>query len=450
MDKDREIIPSEEEKAAPSAEDTAIDNKNNTSEPKKEIENKKDEPKEKTEQKSKKKKRSVLKILLYVFFAIILSLFVLIVFLLINKPDNGANVPPPFDTEGLHETIPGLNELPEGESPLETETTVSETTSPTPQTTPKSEQDIYNFLIVGCDESTIYTDMIMLINFNTTTKNISVLQIPRDTYVQLSYYNGKINGLVPYHYITNNRDIKVALEKFASELEQHLCIKIHNYACINLAGVKSIVDTLGGIDVYVPAPMTYHDPRYKHTVTIYPGLQHLDGYQAEAFIRHRSTYAQADIGRIDAQKIFLSALLKKIKTDFNAATIIPLISDFFKYVTTDINLADGVFFARQMLDISMSDIRFMSMMGTSIGSNPDGTGLSIYVMARKNMREMIDKYFNIYDFPITDGIFDKNLVFTSKNYFPHVHKYYIRQDIVTPEPHDAQDINDNSISIPHF
>jgi len=92
----------------------------------------------------------------------------------------------------------------------------------------------------------------------------------------------------------------------------------------------------------------------------------------------------------------------------------------------------------------------MSMVGRGTMSNADGSGLSLYVMVRKNMREMIDRYFNIYDFPITDGIFDKNRIFTSSLIYPHIDQFYSIDTIETPTPYNANNINQDSIHIPQF
>ncbi len=400
------------------------------------------------------KKKSIKKIVLSVILTLIFAILAVGIYIgFIHKPDNGANSPPVFDTQGFDETIDGLYDLPEGEDPLTTDTsanTEESTTEPVdPNTLPRSEQDIYNFLFVGKDRVALNTDVIMLINFNTSTKKIAVLQIPRDTYIQLGYYNGKINGLFAYYYLTNKNDSKVALRLLADTLEQNLCIKIHNTAYIDLDGVTAIVDSLGGVEVNVPSTISYFDIDQRKYVTIPAGLQTLNGEQAEQFIRHRGTYLQADIGRGDAQKVFVSGLIKKVKSDFNLTTISKLVENAFEYISTDVSLPDAVYFAKQLLGVDMSEIKFMSMLGCGAWSYPTGGGLSYYVMVRKNMREMIDTYFNIYDFPITDGIFDKNMVFTSKTIYPHFHKYYIRQDIVTEQPYNADNINDNSISIPH-
>lgn len=399
-----------------------------------------------TEQKTKKKKRGklVFLIILLTVLALMLGAVGFAVYTVkFHNPDTGSHEPPPFATDGFFETE---------ETTARPQTEPSETpeeTQPTdPSELPKSEQQIYNFLVMGQDRIALNTDVIMLVNLNATTHKINVLQIPRDTYIELSTYSGKINGLYAHYFMRNGRDKKLALRTFADTLEQNLCIKIHNFLLINLDGVKEIVNAVGGVDVNVASPFKITDITGK-SILLDVGLHHLDGYLAEQFIRHRSSYTQADIGRMDAHKIFMSALLKKVKENFTVSTITKLAGIVFDNTVTDVTFTDGVFFAKELLNINLEEINFMSMVGRSSMSNPDGTGLSFYVMIRKNMREMIDSYFNIYNFHITDAIFDPNRVFTSTKKHPHLNRHYINENAQTNDPFSADEINDNSIDIPH-
>ncbi len=402
-----------------------------------------------TPRKPHKLKKKIGLVILAVVLTLILAFIGIAAYtVLFHEPDTGANEPPPFDTSALISPIaPETNKDANGSE----EPTVPGETQPSAETQElRSEQKIFNFLFVGQDRIALNTDVIMLISFNTTKNTVNVLQIPRDTYIEISTYSGKINGLYAHYYLSNGYNIKDGLRKFANTLEQSLCIKIHNIGHINLDGVVAIVDAIGGVDVNVPAAITYYDQTLKQNVTIPAGKQHLNGTQAERFVRHRSSYLQADIGRIDAQKAFVSAFIQKLKSSFNASTVSKFVDIAFKNVTTDVSLADAVFYAKQLLKVDMNEINLMSMVGRGAMSNPDGTGLSFWIMVRKNICEMINTYFNIYDFEITDAIFDPNRIFTSTIRYPHINYIYTRQDISTDDPHSAGDINDSSIHIPHF
>ena len=207
----------------------------------------------KEEQQPQPKKKTKKKIII---LAVILALLLLIIGVVVytvgfHTPDTGIGQPPPFATDGLLET--------EKDSPSDNNEPESDPTDPS--LLPKSQQKIYNFLLIGQDRVALNTDVMMIINFNTSTKKISVIQIPRDTYIELSNYSGKINGLYAHYYLRSDKDIKLGARKLADTLEKNLCIKIHNVIHINLDGVQKIVDALGGVDLNLPNDFTYRDSR---------------------------------------------------------------------------------------------------------------------------------------------------------------------------------------------
>ena len=78
-----------------------------------------------------------------------------------------------------------------------------------------------------------------------------------------------------------------------------------------------MLDILGGVELYVPQRMYYSDPEQGLYIDLQEGWQTLDGKNAENFVRFRSGYVQQDLGRINAQKIFLTALFEKVKASIS-------------------------------------------------------------------------------------------------------------------------------------
>jgi len=93
----------------------------------------------------------------------------------------------------------------------------------------------------------------------------------------------------------------------------------------DLWGVIKVVDAMGGIDIYVPAPV--HDDRYPDPVwgdivlNIPAGQQHFDGRMALAYARSR--HQDSDYGRMARQQTELLAIRKQIgpSTIFNAPAL---------------------------------------------------------------------------------------------------------------------------------
>ena len=76
----------------------------------------------------------------------------------------------------------------------------------------------------------------------------------------------------------------------AEILEEKFNIEINDYVKVNTEGFVKIVDLFGGVDVYVPYHMQYEDPSQDLYIYIEEGPQHLDGKNAEGFVRHRQGY----------------------------------------------------------------------------------------------------------------------------------------------------------------
>ncbi len=356
-------------------------------------------------------------------------------------------------TVGFHEPDTQIDET----KPFDVVTTPSTEKQEVEETTPVvPEKKEFNFLLLGRDQTGANTDVIMIINYNVTDGDISVLQLPRDTYVELNGYSYKINSLY-YHYYTEGQKNKenspeeYGLSKVSQMLEQNLCINIHYYAMVNLIGFRNIVDILGGVEVDIPANMNYHDEEQNLHINLKKGRQVLDGKKAEQFVRFRSGYVTADIGRMDAQKIFMSALLKTVKENFNITNIVKIANEVYKNVITDVPLDDMVYFAKNMLSVDMEKINFMSMPGKAARSEGD-SGLWYYIMNRKGTIKIIEEYFNIYtDVVIDDTIFDPNRVFASPKKHPHIDKlYYEEPSEEQGNSNSAEDINGGSIHIPRY
>ena len=306
----------------------------------------------------------------------------------------------------------------------------------------------YNILVVGHDKMAHLADVTMIVNCNTKSKTVSVMQIPRDTYVSYNYITGKINAMYASYYNAawNNKSADPyvdSLEEYASMLEKNLCIKIHYSVIVNLDGFKNIVDALDGVDVYVPNAMYYTDPEQGLYIDIPAGMQHLDGSMAEGFVRFRSGYVQADLGRVNAQKIFMTALFSKVKStvkSVDVATLNDLAGEIKNNVSTDMTPSDILYFAKLALKIDLEDISMLTLPGTVSGS--------YYVMNRAATLDAINNYFNVYSKDISDKIFDKNRAFcdTGNDYMSAV--YYDDPANVLDGVYTGDSINDDSIYIP--
>lgn len=321
--------------------------------------------------------------------------------------------------------------------------------------TVEASDKIFNFLIMGHDRAASLTDVIMLVNYNTDIQRITVMQFPRDTYIEVDdYYYHKVNGL--YNYCVNQAEKdgskdpeRDGCQLMAKYFEKNLAMEIHYSAVMDLDGFGNIVNAIGGVDMYVPMDMYYPDPEQNLLINLKEGYQHLDGDAAEQFVRYRAGYPTGDIGRGDAQKIFMSAFLDKVLssiTDVN--TVTTLAQNLVTYVDSDITPADIVYFGKQFIGIGnkkgavqLSNVKMMTMPGKATMYN----GLSYYVMNKEYMSYIINEYYNVYNTSVMWS-FDVNEVFvTGEN--SHLRDLYLEsKDSVLLKIYNAGSLEENGLN----
>lgn len=162
-------------------------------------------------------------------------------------------------------------------------------------------EDRVNILFLGTNQG--LSDTIMLFSLDLQNDRVDEISIPRDTYYPRAGYSGasyKINSV----YSTEGW---AGIGKAVSDILGG--IPIHYYAVLDGEGVKKIVDAMGGVEMNVPIDMDYEDPDQNLYIHLQAGPQRLNGDQAMQYLRFRSGYANADLGRMSAQQEFLKAVV---------------------------------------------------------------------------------------------------------------------------------------------
>ncbi|WP_433577465.1 LCP family protein [Nocardia brasiliensis] len=184
---------------------------------------------------------------------------------------------------------------------------------------PEQEQELATGGEVGPER----TDTIMLVHVPKSGK-ATLVSLPRDSYVSIPG-NGKdkLNAA----FAIGGAPLLVQTVEIATGL------RIDHYAQIGFSGFAGVVDALGGIDVCLPTAID--DPLAG--INLPAGCQKLTGPEALGFVRSRAT-ALADLDRMNNQRIFMSALLKKATsaaTLANPFKLWPLASDTVKSLKVD-------------------------------------------------------------------------------------------------------------------
>lgn len=177
-----------------------------------------------------------------------------------------------------------------------------------------------NFLFIGVDHNNL-ADAIMVGTFYRDNGEIKLMSIPRDMYTHIPdarLQQMKSDGLNPPSSLKinavrafggRNHGIKYLKE----QLGEMLGVQFHYYIEVDLDAFSRIVDTIGGVTMYIPRRLWYSDPEQGLTIDIPAGHQHLDGEMAENVVRFRS-FPTGDLMRNNIQMEFMSQLFKQTLT----------------------------------------------------------------------------------------------------------------------------------------
>lgn len=148
------------------------------------------------------------------------------------------------------------------------------------------------------------SDSILLAHVDFEKQTINAVTIPRDTAIRIPGRRGlhKINAAHQF----GGPDLLI------ETIQQAFGVKADTWVAINFHGFVKVVDALGGVDVNVHKRLKYDDNWGNLHINLYPGFQHLTGYQAMGYVRMR--HSDSDEMRSQRQHEFLEAVRAKIKS----------------------------------------------------------------------------------------------------------------------------------------
>ena len=185
-----------------------------------------------------------------------------------------------------------------------------------------------------------HTDVMMVMSFNKTKKTINLVSIPRDTLVYVPGVYGiyKINAAFNLA-CSNEEGFELARDTVSWVLGG---IRIDAYCAVDMQGLVTLGDALGGVDFYVD--MTYTGSSFTRYI---PGVQHLAGMGIMDYCRARTnaTVDPDDLGRNRRCRSMVIAIIEKLRNDQT------LVKDLWNLSQS----GDITFFT----DVTMSDVLTM-------------------------------------------------------------------------------------------
>ena len=212
----------------------------------------------------------------------------------------------------------------------------------------------FTVLVMGVDSekenikgASFNGDALMLITFNPTTLNTTILSIPRDSYVPIACFTGKIKNKITHAAWYGEDCMMETIEDFTG-------IDIDYYVKINFKGVVKLIDNLGGVEVTVPYSFCEQDSNRKfgkNTLYVKEGKQTLNGEQALALARNRKSNSNKcssewtkgirnDFVRGQNQQLVLRSMLNKLKSVNSLDTVYSLLDTISNSMETNMSTSE--------------------------------------------------------------------------------------------------------------
>lgn len=222
------------------------------------------------------------------------------------------------------------------------------------------------------------SDVIMVVNINNDTKEVSIVSIYRDTFLNVAAADEsdkfrKANSAYAYG----------GAEQAVTMLNRNLDLDIDHYVSFDFYSVAEAIDILGGVDIEIESEkeLSWLNEYIKATNEILgtdsdlvsgTGVQHLDGVQAVAYSRIRYTTGD-DYKRTQRQRLVLTQMFENAKSA-SLKQLVELIDTVFPNIATDMPQSEMVSLASAVMgyDISNSSGFPYSRNTTSIGTGALG------------------------------------------------------------------------------
>ncbi len=267
--------------------------------------------------------------------------------------------------------------------------------------------DTVNIALLGFDgtvspdrEQNIYRpDTILVAAFNFRSGDISMVSIPRDSYVKIHGTDtyDKINHSFMYgHYRAGEGE-----NRYRSGVDTTLKtvvdflggVPLHGHIVVDIKGAESIIDSIGGI--YYDVEEEVRDEFGRGRLLVEEGYQRLDGSQFMDYLRNRAGFQGGERGRTERQQDIMIALFEQFKQPANIPRIPILYGAVRENVNTDLSLPQLLGLGLFGLRVTPAEIDTAVFSGSGQLSYRDGQNIWYLVVDESDRVSTIENIFGV-------------------------------------------------------
>ena len=253
-----------------------------------------------------------------------------------------------------------------------------------------------NVLLMGVDVDGLRTDAIMLASFDTETKEVNMLSIPRDTKMYIGNRYQKINAA--HAFVDESGEIGGATAT-CEAVTRITGIPINYYVDFSFDAVAHVIDELGPIEFTIPdlygdgVGMVYDDPVQSLHINLPPGDYQLNGQQAVWLMRYRHGNVDPSTGVFKGYEMQQKFLKAVVDQKVNASLILKIPSifkDISSEIKTNFTVSEVIKYSKYLADFSSVNIHSYSLPGEYSSDSANG---DVWIPNMDEIRTMVQDVF---------------------------------------------------------
>ena len=240
-------------------------------------------------------------------------------------------------------------------------------------------------LLCGTDKDGTRTDTMMLLYLDGNENRVGLLSLPRDTLtITDSGKRAKLNSAYG-----RNGCGEEGMEWTMNYVQRIIGYRPDGYILVDMELVPQMVDLMGGVDVHLDHHIRVHTDGVE--VYVPAGDAHLNGEEVLATLRYRYGYYNADLGRVEVQRMVIKECMKQ----WVSLDKLPMLPDALELIEseslTDLELENYLWIGKVIL------MGMDNMTSHTLPGYPDMRGgASYYVLYPEKVAELINEFYNPY------------------------------------------------------
>ncbi len=245
--------------------------------------------------------------------------------------------------------------------------------------------DTATVLLCGTDKDGTRTDTMMLLYLDGAENRVGLLSLPRDTLTTTSKgKRAKLNSAYG-----RNGCGEEGMEWTMNYVQDIIGYRPDGYILVDMELVPKMVDLMGGVDVHLDHHIRVHTDGAE--VYVPAGDAHLSGEEVLATLRYRYGYSNADLGRVQVQRMVISECMRQ----WVSPAKLPLLDDALELIRqesiTDLSVGNFLWIGKTIL-MGMDNMTSDTLPGYADMRG----GASYFVLYPEKVAALINESYNPY------------------------------------------------------